>query len=152
MAVNKSYGLTMNVENQYFPNYTGYVIQKAFPKDTYALGRYMIFCDKFNQSRCELFQPNIAMYEFSILDAKKWNRPKFVREMNSSIFETIGGVIDYNFGGKARPGYVLLFNIEGKPKYCFTPRDDFSEEVRHKKQLIPNYYSEHYFSANHRRL
>ena len=130
--------------HELYNSYLGYVILKVYPEETGPDARTVLFCNKFNQSQCQTFLHILGGSEK--LEPNLW--PKFVREMNASIFETIGGVVDFN------SGYVLLFNIEGRHKYCFTPRDVFSEEVyiRHEKQLIPNFYSELLFSATQRRL
>ena len=60
--------------------------------------------------------------------------PPFAQQMDASLFEKIDGVIktiessdDKNFG------YLLLLNIDGRPKICFTSLSgDISEQVRHK--------------------
>ena len=58
-------------------------------------------------------------------------KPKFVDQMDGNLFKKIDGVVDYNFGGGVS-GHLLLFNIDGTPKYCFTGEDkDLSDEVSH---------------------
>ena len=141
----------MEAKNQRFPsNFTGYVIMKGFPRDTSTPGgKYMIFCNKFNPSECQSFNPHISGTKTTEnLSPNKW--PQFYKQMDQKIFETIGGVVYYIFGDSN--GWLILFNIEGQTKYCFTAEGEpFSKDVRHKKQLISNNYSEHYFSANHRK-
>ena len=143
-----SKGLPMDAKNQVFPtNYPGYVIIKAVPSDTSVGGKYRIFCNRFNKSECESFNPNIGRTEITEdLPPNKW--PQFYKEMDQKIFESIGGVVYYIFSDLS--GWLILFNIEGRPKYCFTAEGKpLSQNVRHEKQFTPNYYSEHYFSATH---
>ena len=141
-------GWNMDSTKQKFPQYPGYVIFKAFPDKSDIKFSQLFFCNKFIQTECQIFTPVIDFK--SKIKPIATNPPKFVTEMNSSLFERIGGVIDYNFGkinGVFKSGWVLLFNIDGRPKYCVT-ESELSDEVRHERQLITNSYSEHYFSAN----
>ena len=64
--------------------------------------------------------------------------PQFVRQMNATLFAKIEGIVDFDFKTKGvKSGYFLLFNIEGKPKACFTfEGEDISAEVRHKVLLF----------------
>ena len=53
--------------------------------------------------------------------------------MSASIFAKIDGVVDYKSETNGtKSGHFLLFNIDGRPKICFTSEDeDISEEVTH---------------------
>ena len=54
--------------------------------------------------------------------------PIFVPQMNDSLFTHIEGVVDINTTD--RRGYLILFQINGRPKYCFTSEGkNISEEV-----------------------
>ena len=58
------------------------------------------------------------------------DQPEFISQMNESLFKTIEGVVDYSFGTQSESGHLLLLNINGRPKMCFTPEnEDISEEV-----------------------
>ena len=121
---------------QVFPNYTGYVIMKADPLRTSELGRQMIFCDKYNQTDCKLVFPKI---QWDILKPTDVKVPMWVSHMKASIFKRIGGVIYYNFGSTpSTSGWIILFNIEGRPKYCATDQNNLSDQVIHERHLIPN--------------
>ena len=111
----------------------------------------MLFCNKFNSSQCHPFYPNInGAFNKPTRQVTKSDWPPFVTQMDQKVFKTIGGVVYYIFSDSS--GWLILFNIEGRPKYCCTAQGKpLSEDVRHEKQLIPNFYSEHYFSANHRK-
>ena len=126
---------------QVFPNYTDYVIMKADPLRTNEFGRQMIFCDKYNQTNCEVFFLKI---ELDLAEPDDLRVPMWVRHMNASIFKQIGGVIYYNFkSSSSTSGWIILFNIDGRPKYCATDQNNLSDEVRHERHLIPNLYSVH---------
>ena len=107
-------------------------------------------CNKFNQTQCQVFNP-LGPKVFGMT-----KRPHFLTQMNESVFQQIGGVVDYNFGNKSgvhRSGWIFLFNIDGRPKFCATEENQtLSDDVRHERQLIPNYYSDPHFSANHLKI
>ena len=141
----------------YPKNYTGYVIMKVFPFTTSENGLFMLFCNKFNSSQCQLFYPNIqGEFLKPIRQVTKSDWPPFVTQMDQNVFQTIGGVVYYMFTnskGSIFSGWLIVFNIEGRPKYCFTAEGKpLSNDVRHERQLIPNYYPDHSFSANQRIL
>ena len=140
-------GCRMSNDQRLRQNYPGYVIMKAFPEETDSDALQILFCNKNNQRECWVFIPKIES-NFRLQRKEEW--PQFVHRMNPSIFKTIGGVVDYKYDSKNV--YLLLFNIEGRPKYCITPWNELSNGVRYERQLIPNYYSDHYFSATHRRI
>ena len=59
------------------------------------------------------------------------SKPYFVDQMNASLFQKIDGVLDLILDGKAI-GWLVLFNINGRPKYCATAYNQMiSDEVRH---------------------
>ena len=139
-----SKGYAMKAENQIFrKNYTGYVIMKAFPRLTEERGLTMLFCNKFNSSDCHPFYPDIKGAWVSgqwsgLLKKREW--PPISTEMNQKVFETIGGIVYYIFGDSS--GWLILFNIEGQTKYCFTAEwRPLSKDVRHERQSIFDYYS-----------
>ena len=142
--------------SQRFPiDYPGYVFYKTAPRRTFQNFAFsMTFCNKLVQTQCQVFNPTDSGKDLGMYTSPETpgSLPKFVRQMNESIFERIAGVVSYNFG-ESTSGWLLFFNIDGRHKYCFTPElRDLSKEVRLKKQLIPNYYSEHYFSAKHLKI
>ena len=72
-------------------------------------------CDSKKIEFCRTGRPQECQYE-----------PSFVKEMDSSLFKQIEGVVDNN-----RNQYLLLFNISGRPKICLTNEvGPLSEEVR----------------------
>ena len=59
--------------------------------------------------------------------------PSFVAQMQPLIFEKIDAIVDYSFGytDPYLSGWLVLFNIDGRPKYCFTREDEnISSSVR----------------------
>ena len=57
--------------------------------------------------------------------------PTFVSEIDVYLFRKVSAIVDYRFGSKEQSGWILLFNIDGKPKYCFTREgEDLSNEVQ----------------------
>ena len=161
MKNNKIFNRKLKIKDQrhqYYPhNYPGYVVMKVFPQRTDADGLFMLFCNKYNSSDCHPFYPNIdGVFPKTTTQVKRSDWPPFVTQMDQNVFETIGGVVYYIFSDSSNrkfSGWLIVFNIEGRPKYCFTAEGKpLSEEVRHEKQLFPNYYSDHYFSANQRIL
>ena len=137
-------GFPVDNEKSKFPkNYTGYVIMKVFPHDTHKSGLYRLFCNKFELRECSPFYPYIeGLPSMTKLEQREW--PPISTQMDQKLFETIGGVVYYLFSdskGRTFSGWLILFNIEGRPKYCFTAEGkDLSNDVRHKRQLIPNFY------------
>ena len=107
---------------------------KAFPEETDSDALQTLFCNKYNQTDCRVFIPKIGA-NYRLERKEEW--PQFLHRMNASIFKTIGGVVDHHLRGSTF-GYVLLFNIDGKPKYSFTPWNELWNEVRHERQLISN--------------
>ena len=124
------------LREQLFPNYTDYVIMKADPVRINEFGRQMIFCDKYNQTNCEVVFLKI---ELDLAEPSELRVPIWVRHMKAFIFQRIGGVIYYNYGEyPSTSGWIILFNIEGRPKYCATDQNSLSDEVRHERHLFPN--------------
>ena len=65
--------------------------------------------------------------------------PKFVDQMNATLFVKIDGAVDFNFkeSDDGKSGHFLIINIDGRPMGCFAFEDeDISEEVRHKTFLF----------------
>ena len=151
--------LGTNVRNysERFPvYYPGYVFYKTAPRRTYLDEAFaMTFCNKFSKNQCRVLNPKDTGNKLDLSYVNPENPkklPKFVQQMNETLFERIGGIVYYNFD-KYTFGWLLFFNIDGRPKYCHSPQfRDLPEGVRHEKHLIPNYYSEHCFSASHRRI
>ena len=56
--------------------------------------------------------------------------PLFVNNMNQSIFSQIEGVVEFNTTARPQWGYLILFQINGRLKYCTTfDGQYFPEEV-----------------------
>ena len=110
-----------NKEKKNFPIYKdGYVIFKPDPTDHKK--RYMVFCNKKDKNKCEFYQ---VLEDRS--DAS-YSLPLFVTELNQSLFERIDGIIYYSYKTGAN-GWLLLFNINGRAKYCFTSTKRLSNGV-----------------------
>ena len=128
-------GFAVDIEKSMFPkNYTGYVIMKFFPHNTHERGLYMLFCNKFELRECHPFYPYIKGMSRSkmMLEQREW--PPISSQMDQKVFETIGGVVYYIFSDSS--GWLILFNIGGRPKYCFTAEGkDLSNDVRHEKKF-----------------
>ena len=45
--------------------------------------------------------------------------PHFVKAMNKSLLEQIEGCVEFYDFQEDKGGWVLLFSIDGRPKYCF---------------------------------
>ena len=111
--------------------YPGYVILKAYPKRTDDAFDSLLFCNKMNRSHCQTY---IDIISGEDLDPKLL--PQLVTRINSTLFERIGGVLYYDVNPQTS-GWLLFFNIDGRPKYCFTEEDkDLSEQVRHENNSI----------------
>ena len=111
------------------------------------LDDYVLVINKLNRSQVsKVFMPTYTwdeQHSYSELAnhscGDDCNVPQFVYQMNGSLFAQIDGVADFNFmsesGGKS--GYLMLLNIEGRPKFCFTfEGDDITRQVRHKVLLL----------------
>ena len=56
--------------------------------------------------------------------------PLFVQQMDDSLFRAIDSVVDFSLKRGSVSGHLILFNIEGKPKYCTTIEgQSLSDEV-----------------------
>ena len=116
---------------QSFPLKRDYVIMKADPTRTDEYGKQMIFCPKYDRKGCRVVNPKI---EWDLSKPTHLREPIWVRPMNKSIFQRIGGVIFYNFEVPPLPPVVGLYysiSTDG-PKYCAT-NQLLSDEVRHEK-------------------
>ena len=47
----------------------------------------------------------------------------FLKYMDKSLLNQIEGIVEYYFPHNNISGWVLLFNINGRPKYCFQSGD-----------------------------
>ena len=92
---------------------------------------YVLVFNKMNKR--EVFKLDIDLKNHSCVSPDCYV-PKFVDQMDGTLFAKIKGVVDFNFGNDGgKLGHLLLFNISGRPMMCFTFRDeDISREVRHK--------------------
>ena len=45
--------------------------------------------------------------------------PNFVKQIDSNLLKQIDGITDVNNISTQRVGHLILFNIDGKPKFCF---------------------------------
>ena len=106
-------------DQDYPKNYTGYVVMKVFASNTERDGLYLLVCNKFNSSQCHPFYPNIEGVQWLRRPLKKSEWPPIATQMDQKVFETIGGVVYYIFNPLSS-GWMVLFNIEGRTKYCFT--------------------------------
>lgn len=56
--------------------------------------------------------------------------PKFVRHINCDLLRQINGITAVDSNGGQISGHLLLFNINGKPMFCFTQYGkDLSNDV-----------------------
>lgn len=61
--------------------------------------------------------------------------PKFVEKIPNDLLRKIDGITDYRDQSLKISGHLILFNINGKPFFCFTPsKEDLSIDV-----LLINY-------------
>ena len=90
---------------------------------------YVLVFDKTDKTR--VFTLNTDLRKHACVDC---GVPKFVHQMDDKLFAKIESVVDFNFGrDDGKSGYLLLLNIEGRPKTCFTlENEEISAEVRHK--------------------
>ena len=119
----RSKGVDINKKN--FPIYKdGYVIFKPDPTDHNR--HHMVFCNKKHKEQCEFYQVG-----YDVKSDGSYSLPVFVTQLNQSLFERIDGIVYYSYKTGAN-GWLLLFNINGRPKYCFTSKkeeEELSEEV-----------------------
>ena len=118
--------------------YSNSLIMKARPSD--ASEDYWLVFNKMKKT--EVFKLDKQLYRYtcpSVNCIESEILPKFVDQMNDRLFAQIDGVVDFDFrernGGKS--GWLLLFNINGRPMTCFTwEGEDISKEVRHEVLLF----------------
>ena len=123
------------IEVNDLPNYEEYVIFKPDPYIT--VNKFVAFCSKIHQLKCKFYDVSNFKNNYQ---AKSGELPHFVHELNGTLFEKIEGVVDYKYG-EGHKGWLFLFNIDGRVKYCFTTKYLLSTEVSVCPLITkPNYY------------
>ena len=130
-------------EEHKFDYYPKGVIFNIDPLLTYTIHDQPIFVamDTSNYSNHYYFFPSSCNETANNCSAPYGHRyllPQFVRIMNKPLLKQMEGIIDYYFPHNKNSGWLLLFNIGGRPKYCFEPEprtwsggsEDSSAQVR----------------------
>ena len=115
----------------YYPNS---LIMKARPSDT--SDDFVLVFNKMKKTEVFKLDADLSNQSCASIDCFV---PQFVDKINDTLFARIDGVVDFNLKGSegGKSGWLLLLNIEGRPKICFTfEGEDISEEVRHKVLLL----------------
>ena len=63
----------------------------------------------------------------------------FFKSMDESLLNQIEGIVEYYFPHNGISGWVLLFNINGRPKYCFQTESTVIENTTHLSAQVTNY-------------
>ena len=118
----------------YYPNS---LIMKGRPSNT--SDDYVLVFNKMKKT--EVFKLNTRLINNTCVSKAYGSRcviPLFVDQIDSTLFAQIEGVVDFNLKSKGgKSSWLLLLNIEGRPKYCFTfEGEGISEGVRHQILLL----------------
>ena len=126
--------------------YENSVIFKSKTKETYGMlkgGHFHVF-NKMNKSQFFVYEPlKEGQRVLNCSFQSGCTSLKFVEEMDDSMFANIDDVVFVDNWveesvKKGPKGHLVLFNIEGRPKYCYIPlfderTDTYTlSEVRHQ--------------------
>ena len=95
-------------------------------------------CNRKDKKKCEFYN-----FYKDLRSDGSYSLPVFVTQLSQSLFERIDGIVYYSYKTGAN-GWLLLFNINGRPKYCFTSKEE-EEELSEEVSVCPqntktNYY------------
>ena len=119
------------------------------------LNQWIGLLDKSNKKKVRFYCPYTNSFRSADGCTSDCIVPPFVDQMDDNLLKKLDAVVEYGWDQLKPQGWLLFFNKDSKPQFCFTEKDRLSEGVRvlpWESLVIMNHYLLHPFldSANHK--
>ena len=109
-------------------------LKTAYRNSIFVYSWYPLVINKYNKSDYFVYNSTTMNVKFCANESTPDSPcyiPEFIHQMKAKLLWRIDGVVRST--DNPLFGHLLLLNIDGTPKICFTPKTgNISEEVRHK--------------------